>query len=47
MGPGIGTGLRFFDFKAWRDARRQEALRKKFKVYYRDSRGEDPDHDEE
>lgn len=47
MGPGSGGGFRIFDFKAWRDARRQEALRKKFKVYYRDTRGEDPNRDEE
>jgi membrane associated rhomboid family serine protease len=46
MGPGIH--LRSFDFKAWREARRQEALRKKFRVYYRDTRGdEDSTRDEE
>jgi membrane associated rhomboid family serine protease len=47
MGPGVGTGFRFFDFKAWREERRQNTLRKKFKVYYRDTRGEEPDRDEE
>jgi hypothetical protein len=47
MGPGFGSGLRHFNFKAWRDARRQDALRKKFKVYYRDTRGEDQHPDDE
>ena len=47
LGSGIGKALRSFDFKAWREARRQETLRKKFKVYYRDTRGEDPPRDEE
>jgi len=47
MGPGSGPKFRLPDLKAWRDARRQDALRKKFKVYYRDTRGEDQNPDEE
>jgi membrane associated rhomboid family serine protease len=45
---GMGPGLRLpsFDWKRWRAARRQAAIKKKFHVYYRDTRGEDPDQDE-
>jgi membrane associated rhomboid family serine protease len=42
-----GGGLSKFDLKAWREERRQDALRKKFRVYYRDTRGEDSSGDEE
>ncbi len=38
-----GGGLRMpsFSFRAWSERRRQERLKKKFKVYYRDTRGDD------
>jgi len=47
---GMGPGFRLpsFNLKEWREARRQAALRKKFRVYYRDTRGEeDSTRDEE
>ncbi len=42
-----GSGLRIPSWKEWQESRRQAALRKKFKLYYRDTRGEDPNRDEE
>ncbi|HET9952551.1 MAG TPA: rhomboid family intramembrane serine protease [Candidatus Eisenbacteria bacterium] len=42
-----GSGLRIPSLKEWQESRRQAALRKKFKLYYRDTRGEDPNKDEE
>ena len=38
-----GAGLRLPSLRAWRERRRQERLKKKFKVYYRDTRGDDPE----
>ncbi len=42
-----GSGLRLPSWKEWKESRRQAKLRKQFRVYYRDSRGKDPDRDEE
>jgi membrane associated rhomboid family serine protease len=44
---GGGTGMRLPSWKAWRESRRQARLRKQFRVYYRESRGEDAGRDEE
>ena len=40
-GGGTGKGLRFPSIRDWSERRRQERLKKKFKVYYRDTRGRD------
>lgn len=38
---GGKRGFRWPDLAAWRERRRQERLKKKFKVYYRETRGDD------
>ena len=37
----VRVGFRMPDLRGWRERRRQEKLKKKFKVYYKDTRGED------
>jgi membrane associated rhomboid family serine protease len=45
--PGLnaaGRGIRLPDLRGWWDRRRRDRLKKKFKVYYRETRGkDDPD----
>ena len=46
--PGIrsagGGGFRMPDVRGWWERRRRDRLKKKFKVYYRETRGkDDPD----
>ncbi len=38
---GAKRGFRWPNLAAWRERRRQKRLKKKFKVYYRDTRGDD------
>ena len=38
---GAKRGFRWPNLGAWRERRRQEKLKKKFKVYYRETRGDD------
>jgi membrane associated rhomboid family serine protease len=44
---GAFRGFRLPSFSAWRERRRREAMRKKFSVYYRDTRGEGEGEEEE
>ncbi|HEU4333747.1 MAG TPA: hypothetical protein VFT32_04575, partial [Candidatus Eisenbacteria bacterium] len=43
---GAFRGFRLPSFRAWRERRRQAKLREKFKVYYRDTRGDGEDEEE-
>ena len=44
---GGGFKMPSMDIHAWQEKRRQESLKKKFKVYYRTTRGEDEEKDDE